>query len=215
MTALKALTARSDLKDVQRSSPINLGYRVVVFNSVLFQGVWWIAVQGSNVMALLALGAYFLLHLSLFPRSGLFWTFCFTGALAGWFIDSILATAGLISYASSLSFSVQGVTLVLAPAWLLCIWLAFLPMLFFGLRWLVPFPRAAAVFGFVFAPLSYIGGARFAGAELGVAVETYFLTMGTLWALLLPLLLVVCGRLSVCCFPESQVKPSPAEEIQS
>ncbi|WP_045826308.1 DUF2878 domain-containing protein [Teredinibacter turnerae] len=164
----------------------------ILINSILFQGVWWVAVQGNNTLAVAALAVYFLLQASFLPRNALFWGFCFCGGVAGWLLDSALAHSNIIHYQTAIS--VFGVQDLLAPVWLLCIWLAFMPLLLFGLRWLMPHLLLAALLGFALAPLSYIGGAKFANASLNLSLPIYYLVEGVVWALVLPGFLSVAAK---------------------
>lgn len=98
-------------------------------------------------------------------------------ALTGWVIDSGFKLVGVTSYPASDS--------LLAPIWILSLWLLFALTVHHSLFWLRRFPKVTVVFGLIGGPLAYYSGVRmgatgFAHAPwiscVGLAIEYAVLT---------------------------------------
>jgi hypothetical protein len=103
-------------------------------------------------------------------------------ALIGAVFDSVLVASGLVKYYSG-QFSD-----VMAPYWIITMWMLFGTTLNVSLRWLRRREKLAAIFGFIGGPLTYIGGAKLGGIEL---VHQYA-ALGALavgWAAMMPVLM--------------------------
>jgi hypothetical protein len=108
--------------------------------------------------------------------------------IVGAVYDSALVAAGWLGYPSGL------LSAVLAPYWIVTMWMLFATTLNVSLRWLRKRHRISAVTGLVAGPLSYI-----AGAELGGVVfldrDAALLALAIGWAVMLPALTALAARL--------------------
>ncbi len=101
--------------------------------------------------------------------------------------DSVLVAAGWLSYPSGL------LSAVLAPYWIVAMWMLFATTLNSSLRWLRNRTALSAGTGFVAGPLSYIAGAELGGVEfLDKSAALAALAIG--WAVMLPALTAVAAR---------------------
>ncbi len=109
------------------------------------------------------------------------------GVAAGIVVDGTLAAAGAVAYASASPA-------LIAPLWILAMWVAFALTLNHSLAFLQARPAVAAVFGAIAAPLAYLGAERGFGAVAFSAPPWRPLSLLAIgWALALPLLLA-CAR---------------------
>lgn len=82
----------------------------------------------------------------------------------------------------------------LAPYWMVALWGEFAIALNVTLRWLRRKPFLAAVLGAVFGPLSFLGGVRLGGARF-IDEPAALVTLAGMWAVLMPLVTALSGRL--------------------
>lgn len=107
--------------------------------------------------------------------------------IVGAAFDSVLVAAGWLSYPSGLLSS------VLAPYWIVAMWMLFATTLNSSLRWLRDRVVLSAVTGFVAGPLSYIAGAELGGVEF-LDRDAALVALAIGWAVMLPALTVVATR---------------------
>jgi hypothetical protein len=85
----------------------------------------------------------------------------------------------------------------LAPAWIVALWFAFGVTIDSMARILGGRPIAVqAIVGFVFGPLAYWAGARLGTLTLGTPEAVALAATGLVWAVALPALILLHGRLS-------------------
>ena len=96
--------------------------------------------------------------------------------------DSMLVAAGWVQYYSG-QFSD-----VMAPYWIISMWILFATTLNVSMRWLRGRWRLAAIFGMVGGPLAYLGGQKLGGIELVNEVAA-LAALGIGWAVMMPVLL--------------------------
>jgi hypothetical protein len=109
--------------------------------------------------------------------------------LLGAFWDSVLASSGLLVYRSG--------TLIAgaAPYWIVAMWLLFSTTLNVSLTWLKGRLLVASAVGAVAGPLAFYGGHKLGAVDFG----DFWLAMLALaagWALILPALVLLSGRLN-------------------
>ncbi|SMF47077.1 Protein of unknown function [Alteromonadaceae bacterium Bs31] len=165
---------------------MNKKIRIALTNSILFQLVWFVAVQGNNAAALAVTAVFFLVHAVYIFRSVPEITFIALFGAAGWLLDSLGNTFGLIHFAGAQSISVLGIELFVAPLWLLCVWLTFASVLLYSLYWLNGRVITSAILGFIIVPANYWLGAKMSGSEFLGPVWSTLLIEGLVWALILP-----------------------------
>jgi len=107
--------------------------------------------------------------------------------LMGAVFDSVLVAAGWVTYPSGL------VSELLAPYWIVAMWMLFATTLNVSMKWLRTRPALAAVIGLVAGPMSYLGGHKLGGMEfLNETVALIALAIG--WAMIMPVLMVLARR---------------------
>ena len=194
-----------------------------LINFVLFQVVWFAAVDGAAEGSLLVgpacAIAFAIVHLLLVDERRRFAEFLFLAGvtLLGALLDSGLFAIGATSYPTS-GHEVIGSwppeISWLPPAWILSLWLAFACLPRFSLSWMRGRYVLAAGFGAIGGPLSYLAGVRLGGVALG---ESPALTMGALaveYALVTPLILHLAPGLrdsSSAAAPASDASPATAD----
>lgn len=103
-------------------------------------------------------------------------------AAIGAVFDSFLVATGWVQYYSG-QFSD-----VLAPYWIITMWMLFATTLNVSLKWLRGKVVLAAFFGLIGGPLAYIGGEKLGGIDL-VNQFAALAALGIGWAVMMPMLL--------------------------
>lgn len=81
------------------------------------------------------------------------------------------------------------------PVWVLVIWAQFATLLHYALSWLSTRYLPAVLFGALGGPLAYGGGIRLGAAEFGSRPLFSLSLLAIIWALLLPLLVWLSGKI--------------------
>lgn len=155
-------------------------------NVAAFQLTWWAGLLGaaaSKEWIGPAVAACILsLHLLMAAdRLAMMKTIALVGG-AGYLVDSVLGLAGVLEFRVD-NFGGR----LLAPLWLLGLWLVFATTLGSSLSWLSSRPRLAAVLGAVFGPVSYYAGFTLGALHLGAPHLRSLFMIASVWSLLLPL----------------------------
>lgn len=108
--------------------------------------------------------------------------------IVGAVFDSVLVAAGWLGYPSGV------LSAVLAPYWIVTMWMLFATTLNVSLRWLRERHWVSAAVGLVAGPLSYVAGAELGGVAF-LDREAALLALGIGWALMLPALMALAARL--------------------
>ena len=103
-------------------------------------------------------------------------------AAIGAAFDSLLVAAGWVQYYSG-QFSD-----VMAPYWIITMWMLFATTLNVSLKWLRGKVRLAMFFGLIGGPLAYLGGEKLGGIDL-VNEFAALAALGIGWAVMMPMLL--------------------------
>lgn len=164
----------------------------IFVNFALFQVAWFACVLGgANGLAwagpavVAAVAAY---HLSRAadPQGEL--ALLAIAAAMGTVFDSALVATGLLSYPTG-----QWHPLV-APYWIIALWVAFATTLNVSLNWLKGRHLLGAAFGAIGGPLAYFGGSKLGGVTFSEpALALVALAIG--WAVITPALVVIAARL--------------------
>lgn len=83
---------------------------------------------------------------------------------------------------------------LLAPAWIVLLWMQFATLFRFNLRWMLPRPALAALFGFVGGPVAFWAGTRLGAAELHPKTWPSLLVLAVVWAVVTPVLAWIAER---------------------
>ncbi|UZR30442.1 DUF2878 domain-containing protein [Methylococcus mesophilus] len=162
------------------------------FNFLVFQAGWLgvvvSAAEGAASRATAVALMVLALHLarSSHPRQELLLALA-AGAL-GFFLDSLLTMAGLMRFASG------QISHMLAPHWIVALWMMFATTLNVGLRWLKGRTGLATLLGAVFGPLAYLAGARMGAVQFPQPVWPTLLGICTVWAAAMPLLMRLAAK---------------------
>ena len=111
-------------------------------------------------------------------------------AVTGLVVESVLQGAGFVTFAAPWPSP------AFAPAWIVALWLAFgttLPPLAAALG---ERPLVAALLGAIAGPLAYIAGERLGALQLPASPLLVMTVLAGAWAIALPLLLAIYGRLA-------------------
>lgn len=146
-------------------------------------GIVWGAATHLWAVVALSFVVHLLLHLGLSPRVSRDATFALVAGLAGWLLDSLLGLVGIFRFPT-----------LLAPAWLLLLWLVFSATIETGFGWFRTRLGLAALLGLVSGPFSYEMGARLGALHWGVSPWIGWITLALVWAAFLPALLVARSR---------------------
>ena len=103
-------------------------------------------------------------------------------AAIGAVFDSLLVAAGWVQYYSG-QFSD-----VMAPYWIITMWMLFATTLNVSLKWLRGKVTLAMFFGLIGGPLAYLGGEKLGGIDL-VNQFAALMALGIGWAVMMPILL--------------------------
>ena len=162
-------------------------------NAALFQLMWFVCVQGHSVLALVATVVALLIHarflVTKFAELQLIAGF----TVIGFLLDSLINTVGLILFSGSLSVTSSVVPVVIAPLWMLCLWLMFSTTLCHSLLWLNRYPWLSVLLACSAVPLSYYAGGHLSGSVLSQPIVIPLLAEAVIWAILLPLGLRIAG----------------------
>jgi len=161
-----------------------------LLNVALFQFGWFVCVQGHVAWALATTALVLLLHARFLVRDAREWLLLIAVAALGFVVDSVMIRAGIL---------VPQPAALLAPLWLVCLWLLLATTLAHSLAWLQRRVLFAAVLGAIGGPLAYIGGAQFGAALLGddgfLGASTALVVLSLSWAVAMPLLLWLTQQL--------------------
>lgn len=169
--------------------------RQALLKLVMFQMVWLScaigAGQGWSWPGIVAAAALLAWYLASAPQ----WRPAVMSVLAagtvGFLAETLLVGTGLVHY------SAPWPTEMLAPAWIVALWLAFSTTLETTRRVLGPHPLVkSTLLGMVLGPLSYLAGERLGALAFGQSPWQGYLAVAVVWAFAYPGLLVMEGRLA-------------------
>ncbi|WP_170252780.1 DUF2878 domain-containing protein [Colwellia echini] len=101
--------------------------------------------------------------------------------LIGIVVDTSLKLAGVLIFPN----------VFLIPLWLITLWSAFAATVAHSLQFLGRSKVLQLIIGFIFPPLSYIGGASLSSVEFGYNLTITYIILGSVWALLMVLFFVL------------------------
>jgi len=108
----------------------------------------------------------------------------------GTLVDALLTYSGLFIFNETealLSFWP-------IPIWLSLLWVAFAGTVYHSLTVFKGRPVLASIAGAVFAPLSYIAGAKFGAVELGASILFSYIFIALVWSVVFPLCFYLSNR---------------------
>lgn len=156
--------------------------RTQLLNALLFQIGWLVCVLGGDLWALTVGLALLAAHWIWVSRERREWLVIGVGALLGMGVDSLLHALQLFRF-ETVSFGI--------PWWLAVLWLLFLTTLNHSLVALQRVPQLALPVGALGGPASYYAGVALEAARFGVALPQALAMLALVWAVLLPLLVLM------------------------
>lgn len=162
--------------------------RQTLKNLVLFKLGWLacvgFAAAGKPLLATAAVAVVALLHLVSVPLVVKEALLLMTAALIGLAWESFLVATGLLTYPGHEGSG------ILAPYWIVAMWVLFATTINYGLKWVKKSWTIAIVAGLAGGPLAFYGGASMGAVEFSHTLAA-LAVIGAGWALLLPLLVLV------------------------
>jgi len=158
----------------------------LIVNALLFQLLWFTAVQGNNYYAVAATTAFVVIHALAVVNQWREWVAILTVTSLGYVLDSLLNTFGMFEFYGSGVINSGALQIHFAPLWLLCVWIAFSSTLNHSLNWLNSWPLLASLLGALIAPLSYYAGAALSESSITQPVLLTLFLQALLWSLLMP-----------------------------
>lgn len=164
----------------------------VLINFVAFQFGWFSSVLGgakqlpwAGPLAVLAIVA---LHLYRSEKPQAELKLIVACGLLGTVFDSLLVAAGWVGYPSGM-FSA-----VMAPYWIIAMWMLFGTTLNISMGWMKGRPLLAAAIGLVAGPLTYLAGHKLGGIEFTNQAAA-LTALGLGWAVIMPALMRLAAHL--------------------
>ena len=165
---------------------------IKVANFAWFQGIWWLVIlyQNSAVIPVLALIG---LWLWVSPKRISDIKLMSAVFLLGTVIDALLTLTGLFIFNQSEVL----VSFWPIPIWLSLLWAAFAGTVYHSLTAFNGRMVIASIAGAIFAPLSYIAGAKFGAVELGASMTLSYIYIALVWSVIFPLCFYLSNRFEV------------------
>ena len=148
----------------------------MLFNLIGFNISWFgLVLLGQSFIpfALFWLG----LHLYFCKSSQAEFKLILSITIVGTLVDSILLSLDVLVFSERL----------IIPFWLITLWAAFAATIAHSLKFLAKSKKLQFIIGFIFPPLSYIGGASLSAVEFGYNLLVTYLILASIWAVLLVL----------------------------
>lgn len=175
----------------------------VVFNFFAFEAGWMACVLGAAKgmpwLGLLAVAFIGAIHLRLTVNWAAELKLMGVAVLMGLFFDSLLVSAGWLTYPNGTFIT------GMAPYWILAMWALFATTLNLSMVWLKKRLLLAAIMGAIFGPVSYVAGERLGGLEF-INYQASMIALAVIWAVAMPLLFIAARRYNGNATPQ----PRPA-----
>jgi hypothetical protein len=165
--------------------------RPLVINFAIFQLGWFACVLGAAagfpwVGASITSGLI-ALHLAIVSQPGRDLRLMAVAAGFGFLADTLLTLPGLMQFAGGDASS------LIAPPWMVVLWINFAITLRHSLAWLQSRRKLAVLLGAVAGPLAYLAGERLGALQVPEPFSGYA-AIGVTWAVALPCLLFFARR---------------------
>ena len=180
-----------------------------VLNFLLFQGAWLACVlggaQGLPWVGPAAVAAVAAWHLARAGDATSEAGLLLLAAAVGTVFDSALVATGWLVYPSGQWHA------LMAPYWIIALWVAFATTLNVSLDWLKGRPALCVAFGALGGPLAYFAGSRLGGVSFTEPAAA-LIALGVGWAVLTPALVAASRRLNGWRGGERRRAPTAATE---
>ena len=152
---MKGIALAMEVQDV-KSLAINLSLFKIGWLAVVFSAAAGVAVIGTATVALVVS-----VHLLRAQRRAREATLLLIAAIVGLFWESFLVQMNVLSYSQG------GASLVLAPYWIVSMWVLFATTLNIGMKWLRKNVLLTSMAGAICGPLSFVAGEQLGAVFLG------------------------------------------------
>lgn len=160
-----------------------------VVNFAWFQAIWWLVILFQNDAVLPVIGLI-MLWVIISPKRIEDIKLMSAVFLLGTVVDAILTLSGLFIFEKSQVL----IGFWPIPIWLSLLWAAFAGTVYHSLTAFNGRLVLASIAGAVFAPLSYIAGAKFGAVELGASIVLSYIFIALVWSLVFPLCFYLSNR---------------------
>lgn len=150
--------------------------------------------MADNVLAVIALSLFMLVHFFCVLQNKLEWLLIVAFVLIGLVFETAVASLALIDFSGAGRLVLGNTTIKLAPIWLLCLWAGFAATLSHGLFALRKYPVSLALLTVPSVPLSYFLGARISGSTFPSSPLPALLLELVFWLMLIPVGLWVAEK---------------------
>lgn len=161
-------------------------------NAAIYQVGWFACVLGAargwgfeGALIALTLSAA---HLALAERPLPELKLMLAAGAIGITLDSLNANLGVLIFDDLIAG-------VLAPIWIIALWVQFATLLHFCMHWLSRRYLLAALLGLIGGPLSFLAGERMGAATFGEPRILSIAILALAWSLALPALVLIADRL--------------------
>ena len=158
----------------------------IILNFLLFQIAWFACVlgaaQGLPWVGPLVVALVVAFHMARAPEPRAELVVLLTAAVIGLAYDSILVATGWLAYGSGQLHP------LLAPYWIVAMWIAFATTFNVSMHWLKGRHFLAMLFGAVGGPLAYLAGAGLGAVEI-MDTTAAMLALALGWGILMPTLM--------------------------
>jgi hypothetical protein len=169
----------SMMKSLQNLGLFKLGWVACVY----------FAAVGQISLSLLAVGIVVAIHLARTPVPAKEAFFLACAGLLGLGWESVVVSTGLLQYTGQVAGT------LLAPSWIVAMWLLFGTTINHGFSWIKRHWAIGAVFGLVGGPMAFYGGSMMNAVTFTQTLPALLL-LGAGWAILLPLLCLVSDTIT-------------------
>ena len=150
----------------------------LIFNLVVFQTGWMVAVLGGNIYAAFYTIFAIVIHQWFVLKDASEWKLIGIIVFVGCAWDIAMAQTKILVFPSAALFGI--------PLWLVCLWLLFATTIQHCLRWLQTRLVLAAFFASVFGPFSYWLGAQISHVKMAEPLWFSIVVIGFGWAAIFP-----------------------------
>lgn len=167
-----------------------MNIRRILVSVLLFNAAWFVCVVYRMPWAVVAAAIAIGVHLFFLRPHRCEWKAVITVAIIGIAVDSILTTVDVFDFTETWQTSASS---LLAPPWMIALWLAFGSSINTSMRFFAHKPLLAVVAGMIAGPSAYFAGYSLGGVAFGYPVITTLLIISAIWGVLFPLLVKVAG----------------------
>ncbi|WP_394220429.1 DUF2878 domain-containing protein [Alteromonas gracilis] len=160
-----------------------------VVNFAWFQAIWWLVILFQN-KAVIPVVSLIILWIIFSPKRVEDIKLMSAVFLLGTIVDAVLTISGLFIFEKS--EALLGFWPI--PIWLSLLWAAFAGTVYHSLTAFKGRVVLASIAGAVFAPLSYIAGAKFGAVELGASFVLSYIFIALVWSFVFPLCFYLSNR---------------------